>query len=151
MEFFGPKGNMTLSRNGFVITPDRKVTPENVIPQFTGAHPIGGPVRSDVKGAPELWAKPIEDKSGNGRDQLKRHVRNFLDCVKSRRPPLSDLESSHRTATICHLGNLSLRLGRKIRWDAPREEIVGDAEAAALLRRPYRTPWDAVLRSLGVS
>jgi hypothetical protein len=108
-------------------------------------------VRSDLQGAAELWTKPIDDRSGNGRDQFKRHVRNFLDCVKSRHPPLSDLESSHRTATICHLANLSLRLGRKIRWDAQREEIVGDAEAAGLLRRPYRQPWDAVLTNLGVS
>jgi predicted dehydrogenase len=151
LEFFGSKGSMALTRSGLLVTPDRKLPPGNTVPQFTGAHPVGGPVRSDLQGAAELWTKPIDDRSGNGRDQFKRHVRNFLDCVKSRHPPLSDLESSHRTATICHLANLSLRLGRKIRWDAQREEIVGDAEAAGLLRRPYRQPWDAVLTNLGVS
>jgi predicted dehydrogenase len=150
MEFFGSKGSMALTRSALLVTPDRKLPPGNTVPQFTGAHPVGGPVRSDLQGATALWTKPLEDRSGNGRDQFKRHVRNFLDCVKSRRPPLSDLESSHRAVTICHLANLSLRLGRKIRWDAQREEIVGDAEAAGLLRRPYRQPWDAALTSLGV-
>lgn len=151
LEFFGPKGSMVLSRAGLVVTPDRKVPPGNTVPQFADAHPIGGPVRTQLQGPAELWTKPIEDKSGNSRDQLKRHVRNFLDCVKSRRQPLSDLESGHRAATVCHLANISLRLGRKIHWDAQHEEITGDAEAAKLLVRPYRQPWDAELRSLGVS
>jgi predicted dehydrogenase len=150
LEFFGPKGSMSLSRAALVVTPDRRVPPGNAVPQFTGAHPVGGPVRTVVRGAPEFWTKPIEDRSGNSRDQLKRHVRNFLDCVKSRSQPISDLESGHRAATICHLANLSLRLGRKIRWDAQREQILGDAEAAKLLERPYRQPWDAVLKSLKV-
>jgi hypothetical protein len=51
-------------------------------------------------------------------------------------------------ATACHLANISLRTGRKIVWDAQREEIVGDAEASRMLVRPYRAPWDAELRSL---
>jgi predicted dehydrogenase len=148
IEFFSPKGSLALSRSSLVVTPDRKVQPGNTVPQFAG-HPVGGPVRSDVREGPELWTKPIEDRSGNSREQLKRHVRHFLDCVKSRRPPISDLESGHRAATVSHLANLSLRLGRKIRWDAQREEIIGDAEAGRFLVRPYRPPWDAVLKSLG--
>jgi hypothetical protein len=54
-------------------------------------------------------------------------------------------------AVACHLANLSLRLGRKLRWDADREEVIGDAEANALLVRPYRAPWDRELKSLGIS
>jgi hypothetical protein len=77
-------------------------------------------------------------------------VRDFLDCVKSRREPLSDLESAHRVATACHLANISLRLGRKIRWDPKKEEIIGDAEAARWLVRPYRAPWDRELKGLEV-
>jgi predicted dehydrogenase len=150
LEFFGPKGSLALSRMRLLVTPDRKVSPNNTVPQFTGAQPVGGPVRTSIPGSPELWTKAIEDRSGNSRDQFKRHVRNFLDCVKSRRQPISDLESGHRAATICHLANISLRLGRKIRWDAAHEQIVGDAEAAKLLSRPYRPSWDAVLKGLGV-
>jgi hypothetical protein len=75
------------------------------------------------------------------------HARNFLDCVKSRAVPAADVEDGHRTVTACHLANISLRLGgRAIRWDAQREEIAGDPEASALLVRPYRKPWDEVLR-----
>jgi hypothetical protein len=53
-------------------------------------------------------------------------------------------------ATVCHLANISLRLGRRVRWDATREEIIDDAEAARMLVRPYRAPWDRELKSLGV-
>jgi len=150
LEFFGPRGSMTLSRSSFVVTPDPTLPPENTVPSFTGAHPVGGPTRSDVVGPPEPRTQWLEDRSGNARDQFKRHVRNFLDCVKSRAQPLSDLESSHRVATACHLANISLRLGRKIRWDAQREEIAGDPEASKLLTRAYRAPWDKELKALGV-
>jgi hypothetical protein len=90
----------------------------------------------------------LEDRSGNEFDQFKRHARNFLDCVRSRQDPISDLEGAHRVVTACHLANLSLRLGRKLRWDAQRESVIGDAEAQALLERPYRAPWDAERKAL---
>ena len=65
---------------------------------------------------------------------------DFLECVRSRREPISDLESGHRVATACHLANLSLRLGRKLRWDAERETIVGRSRgrrhARAAVPRP---------------
>ncbi|MBK5292979.1 MAG: hypothetical protein JJE04_15065 [Acidobacteriia bacterium] len=73
-------------------------------------------------------------------------MRNFLDCVKSRARPIADVEDCHQITTACHLGNLLLRTGRKLRWDAEKEEIIGDREASAMLERPYRKPW--VLRSL---
>jgi hypothetical protein len=47
----------------------------------------------------------------------------------------------HRSATVCHLGNIAIRVGRKIAWDPVKERIVGDSEAAAMLSRPYRSPW----------
>jgi nitrite reductase/ring-hydroxylating ferredoxin subunit len=61
------------------------------------------------------------------------------------------LQSGHEIATACHLSNISLRTGRKLVWDADKEEIVGDPEANAMLVRPYRAPWDAELRALGVA
>jgi hypothetical protein len=101
-------------------------------------------------GPEEYWAKSAEDKTGDSREQFKLHARNFLDCVKSRKEPVSDLESAHRVATVCHLANISLRVGRRVRWDAKREEILEDAEAAKMLSRPYRAPWDKELKALGV-
>jgi predicted dehydrogenase len=149
LEFFGTKGSMTLTRSGFAVTPDRKLPPESRIPQTGGAgHPVGGPKTLPVEGNPEFWTREITDSSGSDRDQFRQHVRNFLDCVKSRKPPLSDLESGHRVGTVCHLANLSLRLGRKLRWDAAKEEIVGDPEASRMLERPYRKPWEGVLSDL---
>jgi predicted dehydrogenase len=150
LEFFGPKGSLALSRRGFVLTPDPKVPPENAVPQFTGAHPTGGPKRVEAAGPPEYWTKAAEDKSGDDREQFRLHVGDFLECVKSRREPVADLEGAHRVATACHLANIALRLGRRLRWDAEREEIVGDAEAARRLARPYREPWDRELKALGV-
>jgi predicted dehydrogenase len=147
-EFFGEKGSLALSRSGFVVTADRQVNPANAVPQFTGDHPVGGPVRVKDEGPPRFWTTPLRDDTGNQREQFVRHVRNFLDCVKSRQTPLSDLESAHRVSTWCHLANLSLRLGRQVRWDAKGEMIVGDAEAARWLERPYRAPWDRELQHL---
>jgi predicted dehydrogenase len=151
LEFFGPRGSLAISRIGFTLTPDRKVPPENTVPRFTGAHPVGGPVSVPDTGPPQFWTKAIVDKSGDGRAQFKQHVRNFLDCVKSRKEPIADLESGHRVATACHLANISLRLGRRLRWDADKETILDDPEAAKLLVRPYRAPWDAELRAIGVT
>ncbi|HEY8504243.1 MAG TPA: Gfo/Idh/MocA family oxidoreductase [Gemmataceae bacterium] len=150
LEFFGTKGSLGISRRGFKITADADVPPPNTVPQFTGAHPVGGPQPVEVSGPRKLRTEEIEDNSGDTRAQLRDHVRNFLDCVKSRGTPVSDLESGHRVATMCHLANLSLRLGRKLRWDAEKETIPGDAEAAGRLVRPYRAPWDRELKALGV-
>jgi Oxidoreductase family, C-terminal alpha/beta domain len=69
------------------------------------------------------------------------HVRNFLDCMKSRAKPNADVEEGHRTAVMCHLGNISTRLGRTLRWDAEKEQVIGDAEANQWLMRPYRGAW----------
>jgi predicted dehydrogenase len=150
LEFCGSKGSLVISRSGFALQGDRKIPPENAVPQFTGAHPVGGPKRVDRTGPDEFWIKSIEDKSGNAREQLRLHVRNFLDCVRSRKQPISNLESAHRVATACHLANISLRLGRRLTWDAKKEEILSDAEANRMLVRPYRTPWDRELKALKV-
>jgi predicted dehydrogenase len=77
----------------------------------------------------------------------KNHHANWLECIKTRKAPICDVGIGHRSATVCHLGNIALRTGRKITWDPARETIVADSEAAAMLSRPYRSPW--VLPELG--
>ena len=141
LEFFGTKGSLTISRSGFEVFPDLKIPPQNQIPEFRG-QPTGGP-QPVAHVSPTPWCEPVKQKATN--DLLASHARNFIDCVKSRQQPASSLEEEHRVATACHLANISLRLGRKVRWDAEREEIVGDPEASAMLTRPYRKPWDQVL------
>jgi len=71
----------------------------------------------------------------------KNHAANWLDCIKSRKSPICDVAIGHRSATVCHLGNIALRTGRKIAWDPIRQTIVGDPAAAAMLARSYRSPW----------
>lgn len=72
----------------------------------------------------------------------KAHSDNFLDCVRTRATPNSDVEVGCRTVTMCHLGNIAYWLNRPIRWDPQRELIVGDDEAARWLDRAKREPWD---------
>jgi hypothetical protein len=67
--------------------------------------------------------------------------RNFVDCVKSRQPCYAPAETGHRTATIAHLGNIAMLLGRKLRWDPATERFREDEEANRMLSRPQREPW----------
>ncbi len=69
------------------------------------------------------------------------HARNFIDCVISRKETAAPIEQAHRSITIAHLGNISLRLGRDLRWDPAREQIIGDETANQMLSRPMRKPW----------
>jgi predicted dehydrogenase len=69
------------------------------------------------------------------------HFRDFIDCVLSRRDPVAPAEAGHRSITIAHLGNIAMMLGRDLTWDPEKEEIVGDPQAAALIRRAFREPW----------
>ena len=80
-------------------------------------------------------------KEERSRYHVPDHVRNFLGCVRSRKDPLSSVEVGHRSTSICHLGNIVMRLKRKLRWDPVKEEFPGDDEANRMLDRPMRAPW----------
>jgi len=67
--------------------------------------------------------------------------RNFIDCVKSRKPCYAPAETGHRTITIPHLGNIAMLLKRKLRWNPEAERFVDDAEAEGMLSRKQREPW----------
>ena len=74
------------------------------------------------------------------------HMGNFFDCIRTRKAPICEAEIGHRSASLCHLGVLSLRLGRKLQWNPETEQFVGDDDANHWLRRELRKPWsyDAV-------
>lgn len=74
----------------------------------------------------------------------KNHMENFFDCVRSRELPVCDVETGHRSATMCHLGAISLRTGKKLNWDYDQEKFVGEhaAEANRYLVREMRKPYD---------
>lgn len=79
-------------------------------------------------------------KKGSG-DPRPAHVRNFLDCMKSRQPPVLNLELGHHVSTVAHLGNIAFRTGKKIVWDAQHEKITNDPQADKLVGVKYRKPW----------
>jgi predicted dehydrogenase len=66
---------------------------------------------------------------------------DFLQCVKSRKDPYFPVDIGHRVSTVCHLANIAIKLGRKLKWDPKREQFVGDDEANKMLDRPRRDPW----------
>jgi hypothetical protein len=69
------------------------------------------------------------------------HHNNWLECIQTRKPCAADIEAGHRSATVCHLGNIALRVGRRVKWDPVKEEFVGDAAANLLRDKPMRAPW----------
>lgn len=71
-------------------------------------------------------------------DAIVNHMGNFFDSVQSRKTPVSDIESQHRSVSTCHLGNIALKLGRKLSWNPDQEQFIDDAEANALVSRPQR-------------
>ena len=115
--FHGTKGTLSLSRNGFSIEPEV------------------------WKGDPQNEAPATRAMQVAGTEMNTTHVRSFIDAVKSRRQPVANVEEGHRSATMCHLGNIAMRLGRSLRWDADKEDCVHDQEANRLLHYQYRKPW----------
>ena len=111
-----------------------------------------------------IEGKPVEDLANNplprtafqvyARDNLERperagkldaivnHMGNFFDCIESRKDPISDVESQHRSVSTCHLGNISMQLGRPLKWNAAEEKFVDDVEANKLLAREQRAGYE---------
>jgi predicted dehydrogenase len=70
------------------------------------------------------------------------HIRNWLDCIQSRKRPNGDVEIGHRSATVCHLGNIARYAGRKLQWDPVQERFAGDDEANQYLDRTRRMGYE---------
>ena len=87
------------------------------------------------------WDRVPENQRKVSLYESSSHGRNFLDCVKSRKPTITPVETAHHSAIPGHLGLIAMMVGRKIKWNSKREVIVGDADASKLLTRSYRAPW----------
>ena len=94
----------------------------------------------DGKPAEELASNPLPGDAWRVRPSTD-HMANFFECVKTRQQPISHIESAVRSDTICHLADIAIRTGRKLRWDPKDEQFENDDEATRLLTRSLRSPW----------
>lgn len=115
--FCGSEASMLLDRSGYTITPD-----------------IGKPGKEESVGNAFRGAS-------SHIDSLAAHAQAFLDAIRDGRRPAADVEQGHLSTNPGHLMNIAWKVGRKIRWDANKEEMLGDPEANALVTKPYRAPW----------
>lgn len=125
LAFYGTNGALFADRIGFEIYPE--LAPRD---------------DSEISTAPR--SHRMKRKEAAAEDATALHVKDFIDCVRSRKKPKADIEIGHKSSNACHLGNIAYRTGRKLRWDAGKEAIVDDAEAAKLLSREARRPWDLI-------
>lgn len=88
---------------------------------------------------PEPVVSPQGLTNGNGPHQME-----FIECIRSRKPPVCDIFEGHRSTTTMQLANISYRTGRKIHWDVDKEQIINDPGASVLLSKQYRSPWSLV-------
>lgn len=117
--FYGTKGSMLLDREGYSIVAE---------------------VKSDREAAQtgDLIGPVQEHRAAN---DSTRHSQVFLDNLRSRRTPEANPDTGHHATNLGHLINISWQVGRTVRWDPKKEEVVGDSEANALVFKPYRKPW----------
>jgi hypothetical protein len=126
--YYGTKGTLVVDRVGYEIYPEMEpgARPTNERPRFRS-----------------------ERKEASAEDATPQHARNFIDCVRSERAagltPAADVQIGHRSTNVAHLGNIAYRTGRKLHWNAAKEEFTADAAANELLYRQPRKPWDVLL------
>jgi len=175
--YLGTKGNLVLSGN-YTVTSETKINPIDDIPAFLGhpiggpAYPRAprvpwlpeypsaaagrggaapGGAAAPARGAAPAAAGGVasDNRYGlGGEDTMMMNERDWVECMKTRGRPFCDVEDGHKVATVCNLANMSLKLKRAIRWDPDKELVIGDKEAQAACVKPYRAPWDKVLRSI---
>ena len=96
---------------------------------------------NSMRTEPESLASTVIGPNEIHLHQSRDHKRDFLDSIKSGRDPIAPVEVGHRSASICHLANIAMKLGRKLRWDPDAECFIGNDQANRLLSKPLRSPW----------
>jgi predicted dehydrogenase len=126
--------------NGVVMT----CTPGNPSIKFIGTDGWVGNNgwRAKVEASsPEILNSPIGPNDLHLYTNIEGEHDDFLKCVKSRKDPYFPVDIGHRVSTVCHLANIAIRLGRKLKWDPKAERFENDDSANAMLSRPMRSPW----------
>jgi predicted dehydrogenase len=132
--FQGTKGSLFIDRAGYEIVPQMKMGREAVSQTDREAY-------DDLSGAGVFFTAESQAERGATSVQHIPHVRNFLDCLKSRQTPAADIETGHLSTVPCLIGNIALRTGLKLKWDGEAERFTNSSDANAMLRRDYRAPW----------
>ncbi len=132
--FNGSRGSLFVDRAGFEIVPQGRSKSEGQSQTFREAF-------DDLAGLGIYFTTDVQAERSTTSLQHVPHVRNFLDCLKSRKRPVADIEIGHEVTATCHIGNIAYRTGEKIVWDAQAERITNNAKANELLTRRYAEPW----------
>ncbi|MCE6991533.1 Gfo/Idh/MocA family protein [Dyadobacter sp. CY323] len=96
--------------------------------------------RGELRTTPETLKDKVFEAGDAGVYVSESHYKDFLNSIKSRKPPICDVETGHRTASVCNIGNIAYRLKRSLKWD-PQKETFNDKEADKLLGRSMRKEW----------
>lgn len=89
-------------------------------------------------------AKPLKRMWENVEEPTKAHTANFVECVRSRKSPNAEIEIGHRSTSMCLLGNIAWKTGKKLKWNAAKEDFEGAPDATSMLTRTLRKPWDLI-------
>jgi predicted dehydrogenase len=130
----GTLGTLFVDRAGYEIIPQAMEHRDEAAQYSREAY-------DDLTGVGMYFNADGPNERGTTSTQHRPHVRNFLDCVKSRQKPVGDIETGHRSTATCLIGNIALRTDQKLRWDGAAERFTNSAEANKLLTRHYREPW----------
>jgi len=126
--FYGDKGTLKVSVNGF-----------DFIPEGKGVEPVHRDVTYELEQFPEDKTEPRLEK--HVAPAIRYHMKDFLAAIDSRAKPVADIEQGYISTASCILANNALKLGRTLTWDPGKQHVINDDEANRLLRRPYRKPW----------
>jgi predicted dehydrogenase len=104
----------------------------------------GSTIHKDVVYEKEKYPEDLKEKDIelNAAPATRLHMLNFLEAIKNNSRPIADIEQGHISTASCILANLSMKTGRSMVYDPKARQVVGDAEATALLQRAYRQPWE---------
>jgi len=130
----GTKGTLFIDRAGYEIIPQMEAHAEKATAGSRDAY-------DDLVGFGQFYTGLTTPERGATSFQHQPHVRNFLDCLKTRQKPVGDIETGHRSTATCLIGNIALRTGEKLQWDGAKEQFTNSPRANTMLRREYRQPW----------
>jgi hypothetical protein len=99
-------------------------------------------LRGDYIADPPELRKDAPEVTPEGKGEDAAHLKNFFDCMRSRKRPNADVEIGHRSNTVCHLVNICRDVGHKLKWDTKAEKFIGDDEANRMLARPRRKGYE---------